>query len=149
MMEENQKILVLEGSIRECFYLRNRPFGSCAGGKIRLARIQSSRMGKEPLHEIIPGWMIVSNNRRTLIVVVIVDHLRTWTFAVISWQRLTAEGSSPAHSLLVSAQTCNPCRAARFSNAMIASFFLITNFPESTAPPTAFCSSPITPGVTG
>ena len=85
MMEENQKILVLEGSIRECFYLRNRPFGSCAGGKIRLARIQSSRMGKEPLHVIILGWAIVGNNRWTLIVAMIVDYLRTRISTVISW----------------------------------------------------------------
>ena len=85
MMDENQKILVLEGSIRECFYLRNRPFGSCAGGKIRLARIQSSRMGKEPLHVIILGWAIVGNNRWTLIVAMIVDYLSPRISTVIFW----------------------------------------------------------------
>jgi len=50
MMEENLKIPVSEGSVRECFYLRNRPFGSCAGGRIPENRSQSSGMDKEPKH---------------------------------------------------------------------------------------------------
>jgi hypothetical protein len=71
MMKENQKILVLEGSIRECFYLRNRPFGSCAGGRIPGNRIQSTGWIRNPgIHVIIPGCAIVRNSRSTLIVVV-------------------------------------------------------------------------------
>lgn len=47
-MEENQKILVSEGRIKECFYLRNGPFGSRAGRKIDKTTFQSTK-----------GWFLV------------------------------------------------------------------------------------------
>ena len=69
---ENLKIPVSEASIRECFYLRKGAFESRVRRKGHETGIQSSRLGKEPLHVIILGWAIVSNNRS-----LIVDHLRT------------------------------------------------------------------------
>jgi hypothetical protein len=73
MPEENLGILVSQGSIRECFNLRKGAFESRVRRKVHETGTQGSRMGKEPLHVIILGWAIVSNNRSTLIV----DHLRT------------------------------------------------------------------------